>query len=230
MKNKKVRGEKYTKAKKLIKTDTMPLKEAIEAVKKASYAKFGGAVELKVVVNTDPKDSDQNIRFTTTVPHAFGKRKKVLAFDNFKSSEFKTLEVISASETSIDDILANKLTPKKDFDIVICEASFMPKLAKAARVLGPKGMMPNPKTNTVGELDKILKALDGGQVEVRTQPSNRIIHLVIGKTDNSTEELIENYTTLVNEILKKKPTKVKKTLIENIYIKATMSPSVKVAL
>ena len=225
---KKLRGKKYTKAKKLIKEESMPLKEAIEAVKKASYAKFGGVIELKVVVNTDPKDNEQNIRFTCTLPHAFGKKKKVLAFGNFKQGEFKTLEVIGASETSIDDILANKLTPKKDFDMVICEASFMPKLAKAARILGPKGLMPNPKTNTVGELDKILKSLDAGQVEVRVQPSNRVIHLSIGKVETQTEELVKNYKTLIDEINKKKPTKVKKTLIENIYIKATMSPSIKI--
>lgn len=230
MQNKKVRGQKYIKAKKLVKEQSVDIQKAIELIKKADYSNFKSTVEVKVNLNIDPKDSEQNVRFTTSIPHPFGEQKKVLAFGDFKEAKFNTIKVIKGTEKSIEDIIANKLSPKKDFDIVICTAAFMPKIAKAARVLGPKGLMPNPKTNTVGDLDKILPELDKGQVEVRLQPSNKVIHLVIGKLQDEDTKLIANYTKLIEEINKKKPSKVKKTFVQSVFVKSTQSPSVQVSL
>lgn len=226
MKNKKIRGKNYKKAKKLIKSELLEIEKAIELVKKADYSTYTSSIEVKVNLNVDAKDSEQNVRFTCSIPHPFGEQKKVLAFGEFKETKFNTLKVIKGTEETVEKILAGKFNAKKDFDLVICDASFMPKIAKAARILGPKGLMPNPKTNTVGELDKILPMLDKGQVEVRLQPSNKVIHLVIGKITDKDTNLIENYKTLIDEINKHKPTKVKKIFIQSVYIKSSQSPSI----
>lgn len=230
MNTKKIRGKKYKASKKLIKNDAISIDQAIELIKKADYAKYKSSVEVKVNLNVDIKDSEQNVRFTCTIPHPFGEQKKVLVFGEFKEATFNTLKVIKGTEETIEKILTGKFNAKKDFDIVVCDASFMPKIAKAARILGPKGLMPNPKTNTVGELNKILPMLDKGQVEVRLQPSNKVVHLVIGKIKDTNENLVENYKTLLEEINKHKPSKVKKTFVQSVYIKSSQSPSIQIVL
>ena len=224
------RSVKYLKAKEKISTNEgLSINEAIDAVKKLSYSKFTGSIELKVNLNIDPKDSEQNIRFTTELPHPTGKKRKVLALtEENLNSTYNSLEVIKGNDLSIKKIEESKLLPKTDFDMLITEAKFMPQLAKVARILGPKGLMPSPKSNTVGNVKDILNSLDKGQILIRSQPSNRVIHLVLGKANTSTQELIENFNRVIEDIRKNKPPKVKKEFISSIYLSATMGPSIKV--
>lgn len=223
-------SKKYKQNKKAIGQKEYSIDEAIKLAKDKNLAKFGGSIELKVNVNIDPKDSEQNIRFLTTLPHYTMDKKKVLVFGEFKNEKFKNVEPIKGDEKTVDNILSNKVQHKKDFDLIITSPAFMPKIAKAARVLGPKGLMPNPKTNTVGDVNSILKELDKGQVEVRSQPSNKVIHLVLGNTKTSDKDLAENYNKLLNEIIKHKPPKVKKGYLQSVFVSATMSPSVRVSV
>lgn len=222
------RGKNYIKAKKTLSSEPVAIEKAVEQVKSTNLTKFNSTVEVKINVNVDPKDSEQNVRFMCEIPHSLGKTKKVLAFGEFKDAKFKTLTVIKGTEAEVEKVFNGKLVPKKDFDIVVASPEFMPKLAKAAKVLGPKGLMPNPKTNTVGKLDEVLKELDKGQVVVRTQPSNKVIHLSIGTIKSKNEELVENFNKIIVDLNAHKPSKVKKDFIQSVYIKSTMSPSIKV--
>lgn len=225
------RSKKYKTVNKKIKKEELAVEKAIEEIKKASYSKFAGSVELKVNLAIDPKDSEQNVRFVTEIPYPSTKKRNVLVFNEKEvKGDFKTLNIINATDKSIEDILANKLTPKKDFDLIVTDPKSMPKLAKAARVLGPKGAMPSPKTGTVGNVEEILQNLDKGQVEVRSQHNNRVVHLVIGNTERDTKEIVENFNAIIDALVKHKPAKIKKTFIESAYVSATMSPSIKVAL
>jgi len=227
------RGKNYKKAAKSLKPGKLySVKEAIELVKKAEYTSFKSTFEAKINVGIDVADNEQNIRFTTSLPHSTGRKKIVLAFTDADLSKlkFKSLEVVKGDDKAIESVNTNKLVAGKDFTMVVADPSYMPKIAKIARVLGPKGLMPSPKTETVGDVTKILQNLDGGQIEVRSQPSNKVIHLVLGKTENKAEELAENLNKVIDEINKHKPAKVKKVLIESVYIKSTMSPAVRVQL
>lgn len=228
-----MRGKQYKKALKNFKVGkAYSATEAVDLIKKGEYANFKTTFEAKINLNIDPGDNEQNIRFTTSLPHSTGRKKIVLAFTDTEidSKKYKTLTVIKGDDKAIDQVISNKLVPGKDFTMVVTDPSYMPKIAKIARVLGPKGLMPSPKTETVGEVEKILKNLDGGQIEVRSQPSNRVIHLVLGKTANKTEELTENLKTIIDEVNKHKPTSVKKILIDSVFVKSTMSPSVRVEI
>lgn len=222
------RSKNYIKAKKLVSSEPISIQKAVQQAKKANLANFDATIELKINVNIDPKDSEQNVRFMCEIPHTLGKTKKVLAFGEFKDQKFKTLTVTKGTESEVDKIFNGKLVPKKDFDLVVASPEFMPKIAKAAKVLGPKGLMPNPKTNTVGKLDEVLKNLDKGQIEVRTQPSNKVIHLSIGTVKSKDNQIVENFNKIVTDLKAHKPDKVKKDFIQSIYIKTSMSPSIKV--
>ncbi len=231
MSKKTKRGKKYLKVKEKVNTKKeLSIDEAIKLVKQVSYSKFPGKVELKVNVNIDPKDSEQNIRFTTQLPHPMhDKKKKILIFTNesVDIKEYPNLEITVGDETTIEKIKKGDLEVSS-FDKVAAEPSYMPKVAQIAQILGPKGLMPSPKSNTVGEPKKILNNLNKGQVEVRAQPGNKVIHLVVGTVESKDKELKENIEYLLQEINKNKPNKVKKKFIESAFICATMSPSIKI--
>jgi len=227
-----MRSKQYkTVAKKVNRKVVLPITEAVDLIKKSSYSKFKGSLELKVNLNVDPKDSEQNVRFVTELPFPTGKTKKVLVISDKKITEkFNTLQVISGGEEIIKKVEEGKLTPQKDFTSVVTEPKYMPNIAKVARILGPKGLMPSPKTGTVGDVEKILKGLDKGQIEIRLQPGNKVVHLTLGTTDSKTEEIAANYKKVIIELKKNKPSKVKKELIISAFLSATMSPAVRVEI
>jgi len=229
----KKRSLKYKEAKKKIgKEGFMSIDKALEKVSKASYSKFDGSIELKINLNIDPKDSEQNVRFTTELPYPTGRKRKVLVFssDKIEAKKYKTIEVIEANEKSIQKVQDGSLAPKKDFDVVVADSKLMPKIAIIAKVLGPKGLMPSPKTGTVGDVLEILKSLDKGQIEIRSQHNNKVVHLVLGNIKTKQEYLVENFNKIMEEIKKNKPAKVKKSFVQSIYISASMSPSIKVEI
>lgn len=192
-------GKKYAEVKSLVDPKKVySLSDAVTLVKKTSYSKFDGSVEVHLNV------ADKNMRGIVTFPHGTGKSIKVA---------IATDELIKQLESS----------PKIDFDILVASPEMMPKLARVAKILGPKGLMPNPKTGTIGpDPEKLAKDLSGGQTQWKTQPDFPIIHSVVGKVSFEDKKLEENLAALTKSIGRDK--------IVSAFIKATMGPSIKVQL
>lgn len=192
------------------KNQEYPVKEAIELAQKTSYSKFIGTIELHL--NTNAK----NIRGLVTLPFMAGKNLIVLAFG--KGADQSGADMVGTDET-IPEIEKGKI----NFDVLVTTPEWMPKLARVARILGPKGLMPNPKSGTITEnLAKAVTDLKGGKTEYRTEANGQVIHLGVGKTNQPVEEIAANIKALYNVIGK---SKVKKATLS-----ATMGPGVKVNL
>lgn len=201
------------------------LEEAIDLAKKTSYAKFDATIEAHFNVDIDVKTGDQNIRTTVSLPHGTGKTVKVVAFS---SAKIKGADH-SLNEEGIALIEQGKLKPKVDFDVVAAEPSFMPKISKIAKILGPAGMMPNPKTGTVSEdLEKVVAEIKKGKVELRNEANAPIIHTKIGKVSFENKALVENFNEVFKALKAAKPQKADPNFIKNCFIAATMGPSVRV--
>lgn len=196
----KPRSKKYQEVTKdLDKSKSYPLPEAVELVKKLSFSKFPGTLEAHI--NT----IQTGIRGLVSLPFASGKKLKILAFEG--------------DDAVIEDIAKGKV----DFDLVVTSPEWMPKLAKVARILGPRGLMPNPKNGTItNDLKKTVESFQAGKTEYKTEPKAPVIHLGLGKLDQPTEELTSNIKTLLQTI--------GKTRIKKATLSPTMGPSVKVDL
>lgn len=204
-----------------------PLSEALDLVKKTSYTKFDGTVEVHINLAIDIKQPEQNVRTTTSLPNGTGKTLKVAVF----SQEKVKAADLSLNEESVVLIEQGKLKPGVDFDVVAAEPSFMPKLTKIARILGPRGMMPNPKTGTVStDLEKVATELKKGKIEIRNEANAPIIHTKIGKVSFTNKALSENFEELMKTLRANKPQKVEPNWIKSVFISSTMGPSVKVEL
>ena len=224
-----MRGKKYVAAAKLVDPKkTYAIDEASELVKKASTAKFDASVEVHVRLGIDPKKSDQQVRGTVSLPHGTGKTKKVIAFvaaDKEKEAKDAGADAIGTQET-IDEIAK---TGKIDFDIAVATPDMMPKLAKVAKVLGPKGLMPNPKSETVSaNVLKMVSELKKGKVAFKSDDAG-IIHTVIGKVSFDAPKLKENYEALMEALRKAKPSSSKGIYIKNATLAPTMGPGIRVA-
>ena len=207
------------------KTKEYTVAEAIELTKKTSKTKFDSSLEIHINLNTDPTKSDQLIRKTINLPHSSGKIIRVLVFGG-NPKDLKNMGVQIGTDLTLKEIDAGKI----DTDKIVATSEWMPKLAKSAKVLGPKGLMPNPKSGTVTEKpEDLVKNLQGGMVEVKAEKA-AIIHLIVGKTSAQTEKLEENIKTLVTEVKKAKPESLKKELIRSVYLSSTMGPSVKIGI
>jgi len=200
----KVRGKKYQEAVKLIdKTKTYPLIDAVKLVKQTSVTKFDSTVELHINLNPATLGEKPEFRGSVTLPHGTGKQVRVHVAD----------------DAIISDITAGKI----NFDILVAHPSMMPKLAKVARILGPKGLMPNPKTGTVTtDVEKRVKELSHGQVNFKTEPDNPLIHMAIGKVSFEDKQLKDNIEAVITAISRGK--------IAKITISSTMGPGIKVAI
>lgn len=230
-KKKIVRGKKYLRASKLIdKNKAYPLEEAIEICKKASTTKFDGSLELHLNLNLDLK-AEQRVRTTTTLPFGTGKRVRVLAFvgsDQEKSAREAGADVIGSDKT-IDEILDGKFA--LNFDKVVATPDFMPKLAKIAKILGPKGLMPSPKTGTVTEEpEKAILEIKKGRLEIKNEVNAPIIHLGLGKLNFPTQNLKENFLEVIRVVKEAKPAKISGDFLKSASLSPTMGPSVKVDL
>ena len=203
-------------------TKIYKIEEAIKKVKAYSKEKFNSTVELHVAINTDPKKQEQNIRFSINLPNGTGKTKKVAVLASNKVPNAD----IELSEADIDKLASGVLRPKIDFDVIVSESKFMPKLAKAAKVLGPAGVMPNPKTGTVtDDVEKAVALIKKGKVEVKNEKDAAVIHTILGKTSFEDNALVENYNEIMTNLKQNKPSKLKETLIKNAFVKSSMGPS-----
>ncbi len=210
-KTKKVRSKKYQELiKDLDKSKTYPLSEAVDMAKKLSYAKFNATLEAHI--NTVAL----GIRGLVSLPYASGKKLRILAFG-------KGAEDSGASFFGTDEIIEEINKGKVSFDLLVTTPEWMPKLAKVAKVLGPRGLMPNPKNGTItNDLKKVVESFQSGKTEYKTESKAPVIHLGLGKLDQPTEELSANIKTLLQTI--------GKTRVKKVSLSPTMGPSVKVDL
>jgi large subunit ribosomal protein L1 len=205
---------------------TMGITEALEYVKKTCKAKFDSTIEVHINCLLD-RNKQETIRFNISLPHGTGKNKKIAVI----SSKKIVGAGLELSEDDIKKIENGILKPKVDFDILLAEPRFMPKLAKIAKILGPAGIMPNPKNGTVSEdIQNTLEQFKKGRVEVRTEANGTVIHTVIGKKSFTTKALQENFQELISALNVNKPLKAQVGWIKKVFISATMSPSVEVSV
>ena len=221
-------GKKYTDSKKLV--DSAKLydpAEAIELVKQTAKAKFDETIELSIRLGVDPRHADQQVRGTVVLPHGTGKKVRVLVFA--KGDKAKEAEAAGADFVGDADLVA-KIQSENwfGFDVCVATPDMMGTIGRIARLLGPKGLMPNPKSGTVTmDITKAVTDVKAGKVEYRVDKS-AIIHCPIGKASFGTEKLNENLSTLMEAIIKAKPAAAKGTYVRSLYISATMGPAVKV--
>ncbi len=221
-------GKKYQEALKLIDREReYDMKEAVELVKKVAPAKFDETVEVAVRLGVDPKKADQQVRGAVVLPHGTGKTQKVLVFA--KGEKAKEAEQAGADYVG-DEEYINKINQGwLDFDVVVATPDMMGEVGKLGRVLGPKGLMPNPKTGTVTfEVEKAVKDIKAGKIEYRVDKAG-IIHAPIGKVSFDSEKLVDNFNTIVETLVKVKPAASKGTYIKGIAISSTMGPGIKVS-
>lgn len=223
------RSKKYREAAKLIdKTKQYSLKEAVELALKTNTTKFDSSVELHVKLGVDPRHADQNIRDNVVLPAGTGKSLKVAVFADV--DDVKKAKAAGADIAGGDEFLQQLDKGQMDFDVLIATPMMMAKLGKYARILGPKGLMPNPKSGTVAaDVAKAVKEAKAGKVEYRVD-STGIVHLGIGKTNFSSAQLLENLHTVLQSIKSAKPSSLKGSYIQAIYLTTTMGPSIAIAL
>jgi len=226
---KKKKEEKTTTPKKSLKkqkdTNSYPIKEAIKKVKADKKRKFDSTVELHINLDIDP--TKQNIRFSASLPHGTGKTKKVAVLASTKAKDAD----LFLSESDLPKFESGKLRPKVDFDVLVTEPKFMPILAKYARILGPAGVMPNPKNGTVSEnIDKAVEQIKKGRTEIKIEKLAPIIHTIIGKVSFDEIALEENFLEVMNGLKKNKPPKTNPIWIKSAYLSSSMGSSVKVTL
>ena len=220
------RGKLYQEALKLVDTaKEYEVKEALELIEKMPKRKFDESVELHVKLGVDSKQADQQVRGTVVLPNGTGKTVKVLVFA--KGDKAKEAEAAGA-----DFVGAEELVPKIekenwfDYDVIVATPDMMGVVGRLGKVLGPKGLMPNPKSGTVTmDVTKAVKDIKAGKVEYRLDKTN-IIHLSFGKVSFGTEKLLENYNTIMEAIIKAKPAAAKGQYIKSVYVTTTMGPGI----
>lgn len=218
-------GKKYREAAKRVNRDKLyDAKEAIALVKKTSSVSFDATVEIHVPTMANVKHADQVVRSTTILPAGTGKTKRIAVFaDGGQEAEAKKA---GADVIGGEDLIEKVTKGEIDFDIAIATPKMMRSLAKAARVLGPKGLMPSPKSGTVtDDIAAAVEELKKGKIEFRTDKTG-IIHSIIGKVSFSEEDLLENLKAIMKAILQNKPTGVKGTFLKGIFLSSTMGPGI----
>ena len=220
-------GKKYLEASKLVdRAAQYEVSEAIELAKKTATAKFDETVEVAFKLGVDPRQSDQMIRGAVVLPNGTGKTQTVLVFA--KGEKAKEAEAAGADFVGADDIVAKIQGGWFDFDVAIATPDMMGVVGKIGRLLGPKGLMPNPKTGTVTmDVTKAINDVKAGKIEYRVDKTG-IIHAPIGKASFEQEKLEENFKTLCDVLIKAKPASSKGQYIRSVTVSSTMGPGVKI--
>ena len=222
------RGKKYIEAAKLIERGNLYEKEeAVALVKKAATAKFDETIEAHIRTGCDGRHADQQIRGAVVLPHGTGKKVRILVFAKDAKAE-------EAKAAGADFVGGDELIPKiqnegwLDFDVVVATPDMMGVVGRLGRVLGPKGLMPNPKAGTVTmDVTKAVNDIKAGKIEYRLDKAN-IIHVPVGKASFTEEQLDENFQTLMDAIVKAKPSAAKGQYLKSVVIASTMGPGVKI--
>ncbi|MFZ0444260.1 MAG: 50S ribosomal protein L1 [Bacillus sp. (in: firmicutes)] len=221
------RGKKYTEAVKLIeRSKAYSVTEAVELVKKTSTTKFDASVEVAFRLGVDPKKADQQIRGAVVLPNGTGKTQRVLVFA--KGEKAKEAEAAGADYVGDTEYINKISSGWFEFDVIVATPDMMGEVGKLGRTLGPKGLMPNPKTGTVTfDVAKAVGEIKAGKVEYRVDKAGNV-HVPIGKVSFEDEKLVENFSTIFDTMVKVKPAAAKGTYMKNVAITSTMGPSVKI--
>ncbi len=221
------RGKKYqAAAKEIEKGKVYTLKEALELAQKTNPSKFDATVEAHVRLGVDPRQADQNIRATVVLPHGNGKTVRVAVFAPL--DEAKKAAAAGADIAEDEEFLKRLEKGEIDFDVLISTPAYMPKLGKFARLLGPKGLMPNPKAGTVTvDLERAVKESKAGKVEYRVD-KQAIIHIGLGKTNFDAAQLLENAETFFDSLKSHRPASLKGSYVKSIFVTTSQGPSIEV--
>jgi len=222
------RGKKYKEAAKLIDRKVLyDPEEAVELVKKTSYEKFDATIECHLRLGVDSRHADQQVRGAIVLPHGTGKSVRVLVIA--KGDKAAEAQAAGAEYVGDEDMI-NKIQSENwfDFDVMVATPDMMGLVGRIGRVLGPKGLMPNPKAGTVSmDIKKAVEEIKAGKIEYRLDRAN-IIHVPIGKASFDANKLVDNFKTLVDAVVKARPAAAKGTYLKSVVITSTMGPGIKV--
>jgi len=220
-------GKKYQAALKQVEARDYPLEQAVPLLQKIKFAKFDETVEVHMRLGVDPKHADQMVRGTVVLPHGLGKSKKVLVIasgEKVREAEAAGADFVGG-EDMVEKIQKENWT---DYDAVIATPDMMKSVGRLGKVLGPRGLMPNPKTGTVTfDVANAVKETKAGKVEFRTDKT-ALVHVPVGKISFPPEKLVENAATVITSVIKAKPTVAKGKYIKGCYLSSTMGPGVSI--
>ena len=221
------RSKSYRKAAELVdKTKLYTPVEAVKLAKETTPAKFDATIEVAMRLGVDPRKADQMVRGTVNLPHGTGKTARVIVFaSGEKAAE---AEAAGADAVGSDDLVARIQEGWLDFDAAIATPDQMAKIGRIARILGPRGLMPNPKTGTVTmDVSKAVADIKGGKITFRVD-KHANVHLIIGKASFSEEQLVDNYAAVLDEVLRSKPAAAKGKYLRKVFLATTMGPGIPV--
>jgi len=222
------RGKNIEKARDAVEERPYELPEAVDVLKKVKYAKFDETVELVMRLGVDPKQADQMVRGTLVLPHGLGKSKKVVVIagtEKMREAEEAGAEIVGGEE------LVKKIQEGwTDFEAVIATPDMMKSVGRLGKVLGPRGLMPNPKAGTVTfDVKQAIREIKAGKVEFRTDKT-ALVHVPVGKMSFAPERLVENANALISAVMKAKPVAAKGKYVKSITLSSTMGPGVPIGL
>jgi large subunit ribosomal protein L1 len=220
------RSKRYKAESEQVNSEPMELADAVEKIKSFRSVKFDQTVECVVQLGIDPKQTDQLIRGSVSLPHGIGKQKRVLAF--CEETDIEAAKAAGAVEAGCDELIKKVSDGWTDFDVAVASPKVMGKVGKLGRILGPAGKMPSPKNGTIAaDVAKVVAEFAAGKVEFKNDTGGNV-HVVVGKQSFEKEKLVENIDFFISHIKRIRPASAKGTYIRKVCLSATMSPSVKV--